>query len=275
MIDRDTPALSVNLNTTLAVSPAKVTLNDRKYDRYYLYDAAGNLQRATLDNPKPTPVLQRVLAYKTYANNTILYVTDNNAPAGKVLVRMLVGTTTYTIRKLPAGTTYVADLTKYSGDMYVAVGAAADNRVFIYKDPAGQLNAEPKHAPVISQVLHVEQVNYLSFSSSAQFIVAENGNRFGVYDIENETGYNYVTSEPIDAPQPHASWMDGNRLVYVSQGKLFVFDYDYINRHTLSQASPNHLPAFTPDYKLLYMMTANAAGQTELDQTFLLTEPDR
>jgi hypothetical protein len=277
MIDRGAPEKSVNLNTLLAVNPDKISLKDRKYDQYYLYNqAAASLLTASLKEPSPVVVLERVLAYKSYGDDIVLYATDRGAPDGKVLVRILNGDETLTVRQFPAGTSYVLDLAKYDGEMYVAAGAAATNRAYIYKDPLGQLSREPDNPLGPQQVLHVEQVNYLSFSASAQFIVAENANRFGVYDFENKVGYNYTNTQPLDPPQPHANWMDGNRLVYVSGGKLLVFDYDNLNQRTLMPMNSRYLPAFDPDYEVVYGMAAiNGSGQFELTGTDLLTEDDQ
>jgi hypothetical protein len=129
---------------------------------------------------------------------------------------------------------------------------------------------------VPSQVLHVEQPNYLSFSNSAQFIVAESGQHFGVYDIENSLGYSYKEALPVDPPQAHASWMDGNRLTFVSGGRLAVIDYDNTNSQTLMPASSAYLPAFTPDYKYVYVLNpVTQSPQFRLTQTALLTPADR
>lgn len=277
LLDRTNPAQSVNLNTSLSLNPAKLTLKNKKYDQYYIYDAATKtLQSDSLKAPAAAPVLQHVLAYQSYGNDTLLYVTDSGAAAGKVLVRLRIGSQTSTIRTLPAGTSYLVDLTKYSGVMYVAAGDTGGSKVYIFKDPVGQLAAQPGQAVVPAQVLHVPQPNYLSFSANAQFIVAENGSQFGVYDIENTRGYNYSTAQPLDTPQAHATWMDGDRLTYVSGGKLSVFDYDGTNQHSLMGASSSYLPAFTPDYKNVYSMVPGAvAGQFELAQTSLLAPADR
>jgi len=77
--------------------------------------------------------------------------------------------------------------------------------------------------------------------------------------------------QALDAPQAHASWMDGNRLNYVSGGKLLVFDYDYTNNQTLIAANPTYLPFFAPDYQHMYTLAAGTvAGQISLTQTALL-----
>ncbi len=277
LVDRANPAQSVNLNTTLSSSPTKLSLVDKKYDHYYLYDAAtSNLQTASLQSPTPTAVLEHVLAYQSYGTNTLLYATDSNAPKGKVLVKLQIGSQTHAIHSFLTGTTYLLDLTKYSGTLYVAAGASSENKVYIYKDPVGQLSAQPQHAIVPSQVLHVTNPNYLSFSHNAQFIVTENGTQFGVYDIENIKGYNYVASKPLDAPQVHASWMDGDRLTYISGGKLLIFDYDDTNQQVLMVADGSYLPAFAPDYKYVYALTGvlGATGPVELTQTGLLIPAD-
>jgi hypothetical protein len=106
--------------------------------------------------------------------------------------------------------------------------------------------------------------------------VAEGGQEFGVYDIENTTGYKYNTSQPIDQPQQFAAWMDGNRLTYVSGGQQVIFDYDYKNQHNLAPATPGFQAAFTPNYAYLYTLAPSTTqGQYDLLQTNLLTPADQ
>ncbi len=278
LVDRKNPTQSVNLNTTLLANPTKLTLDNKKYNQYYLYDAAsGTLQSASLQAPTPITVLQHVLAYQSYGSNTLLYATTNGAPPGKVLVKLKVGNQTYPIHAFPAGTTYLLNLTEYSGTLYVAAGASSQDKVYIYADPVGQLTAVPQHALAPAQVLHVDAPDYLSFSDNAQFITVEHGTQFGVYDIENSRGYSYVAAHPIDTPQAHATWMDGDRLTYVSSGKILIFDYDSTNQQTLVTASSSYVPAFSPSYKNVYELapSTTAPGQFDLMQTFLLTPRDR
>ncbi len=274
LLDRNNPEQSVNLNQvlTLAASPSKLTLINKKYDQYYLFDAAsGQLRTASLKTPAPTSILDHVLAFESYASDTLLYVTDSGAPSGKVSLKLSSGGQTYNMHNFSAGTSYVLGLTKYSGTVYVAAGAASENKVYIYNDPVAQLSSQPTQAPVPAQVLHVDQPDYLSFSPNAQFIVAEHANHFGVYDNENANGYIYTNTLPLDAPQAHASWMDGDRLTYISGGKLAVFDYDGTNVQTLVPATAQYTVFFAPDYAYLYdLAPGSAAGQVQLDQTLLL-----
>ncbi|HXE10190.1 MAG TPA: PEGA domain-containing protein [Verrucomicrobiae bacterium] len=277
LVDRTDPSQSVNLNATLSTAPGKLTLKNKKYDQYYLYDtAADNLKIATLKQPSPQAYLEHVLAYQSYSDDTMLYVTDSGAPAGKVLLRLRVGDKTWTVRNFPAGGPYLVDLTEYSGTMYVTASAVNENKVYIYKDPVSQLSGGSAQSLAPVQVLHVSQPGYLSFSDSAQFIVAEGGTEFGVYDVENKQAFHYTSPFAIDAPQVHAGWMDGNRLTYVSDGKLVIFDYDDANRQVLVSADSRYEPAFTQNYNFLYTLSpGTSAGQLNLDRTPLLTPADQ
>ncbi len=276
LVDREDPTKSLNLNTTLSAQPTRLSLRDKKYDQYYLHDrSAATLKRASLAAPAGEPVLERVLAYQSYGSDTVLYASDDKAPAGQVAVRLRVGDQTHPVRAFPTGTDYLLELTEYSDTLYVAAGATSQGKIYIYEDPLGQLQKAPKLAIAPIQVLRVTNPSYLSFSTSSQFIVVESGQQFGVFDFENSKGYAYVKTQPMDAPQTHASWMDGNRLSYVSQGKVIIFDYDDANRQTLVPASSSYLPAFSPDYKRLYTLTpGKAASQLDLNQTMLVTPAD-
>lgn len=275
VLDRASPEKSINLNTTLAINPSKLTLRDKKYDLYYMFDqSTGALQTVSLGETAPVTVLQKVINYQSYGKDALLYATDVDAPAGKVSIKLQRGNNVYKIRNLSAGSNYLLDLTGYSGKMYVAVGAVSENKLYIYKDPIGQLNKLPGYALLPAQVLRVTSPNYLSFSSNAQFIMIENGTEFAVYDIENKLGHRYLLKLPLDPPQKHVTWMDGHRMTYVSGGKLIVFDYDNANVQSLISADSRYEAAFTPDYKFVYSLSSSAT-QTDMTQTSLLTPADQ
>lgn len=276
IVDRQEPAQSQNLTVLLGLSSQSVTLRDKKYDLYYVFDQPGaKLSTVSLEDTVLKPRLERVLAYKSYGSDTLLYVTDQDAEKDKALVMLIRGDNrAVAVRSLPANTSYLVDIAKYSGTTYVAAGATGSNKVYIYKDPEGQVAKRSGQSPAPAQVLHVTRPSYLSFSNSAQFILAEGGDHFGVYDIENQLGYNYTATLPIDAPQVHANWMDGNRLVYVSGGKLAAIDYDNANAQTLMPAVSGLPVAFSPDYKYVYSIGQTGVG-FDLNRTALVTPADQ
>jgi hypothetical protein len=66
--------------------------------------------------------------------------------------------------------------------------------------------------------------------------------------------------------------MDGNRLWYVSSGKVVVHDYDNLNRQTLQDALPQYGVYFAPNYLRGYSLTQQANGTLQLMQTSYVLE---
>ncbi len=271
LFDREDPAASQNLSILFGFSPSSLFFNGRAQDKYYAFDQ-NNGQVFTVEVKKPTPVpyLSDVLAFVPDGDN-VLYITDANAPAGKVLVRMRQKTDTpYTIRQLPASSPYLLKLANYASNTFAAVGATAENKVYIYKDPIALLKESPTDGLAPVHILKVEAPSYLSFSPNKRIFMAENADRFAAYDAETDKGYAYQIKTPLDAPAVHATWMDGYRLNVVSGGRLVAFDFDGSNSRTLSAASPALLPSFDRNYR--YMYTLNT--QNALTNTPLLIEED-
>lgn len=274
LLDVANPTQSLNLSQTLSsFSFNQISLINNKYNQYYLYNSqTDTLNEVSLSNPTtPISTLTNIDAFAGYSNSTVLYATSKNAPAGKEDIDIYNGSNTYKVTELPAGTTYLLDIAAYNGTVYVAAGATSTNRVYVYQDPVSQLQNNPGSLPVPSWVLFVNDPNYISFSDSAQFIMIENGQQFAVYDIEGNHGYHYTTNYPLDSPQQHVSWMDGDRLTYVSGGKLLIFDYDNNYPHLLSDASPSYSAFFSPNYKQVYTVQDNG----DLTKTLLTTIADQ
>ncbi len=270
---------SANLNTTFNVNPPDLSLDNIKYNNYYFFDpSTGVVSTASLSDPSTvTPVLSHVLAFHSYDTNEILYATDQGAKPGKVLIKLYSPSATYTITSLPVSSgTYLLNMATYNGTLYAAVGSTSGRFVYIYQDPIGQLQSAPGQNLAPSWVLHVNNPNYLSFSDNAQFIMTENNNNYAVYDIQNSLGYLYTDqTKPLDPPQVHATWMDGDRLIYVSGGKIDIQDYDNNNQQTLVSASPDYVPAFSSNYKYMFSLSP-AAGSTSynLNSTPLMIPSD-
>lgn len=277
LLDHEDTAKSVNLTSAWGVNPTNVELRDQAYDQYYLFDqASATVRTATLKEPAPKDYLSNVLAFKSYGDDVMLYVSAQSSEAGKVAVKLQQGKESYTIRTLPANSSYVVNLTKYDGDWYMAAGSASEGKVYVYQNPVTMLKDQKIIVPI--RILKVPNVDYLAFSSNARFIMAERGTNFAVYDAENDKGYNFNLKTPLDSPQAHATWMDGHRITLTSNGKINVLDFDGANQRSLSAANSSFLPYFDRDYEYLYTLTNNAAG-TEgaamlLQKTPLRTEKD-
>lgn len=263
LVDTQNPTLSINLTKTFSnISFDKLVMINNDYNSYYLYNSSTQeLQSVNLATPQVINMtLSNVLAFKGYSTNVILFVTNDTSKSGKVLAEEQVGSKIYIIKSLNSATQYLLNLTTYNSIPYVVIGENNSDKIFIYQDPISQLNNDPNSAPGPIQVLLVPNPDYVSFSANAQFVMAENMNHFAVYNIQSGYAYSYDVKNPLDIPQTHATWMDGDRLMYVSSGKLVVFDYDDANFRILSKASGLLSAFFNQNYSDIYSIIPNSTN---------------
>jgi len=270
LVDRQRPEGSYNLTRELSIDPTviDVSLVDKKPDVYYLHNkTTGDLSRVSLDNKSPEKVLSNVIAYKSHGDNTIVYVTDEDAPTGKVVAKLSDNGKEYTLRNLLPGDKYLLNAARFDGSWYVVAGSQAENRTFVYKDPVSQINSDKNKRPGALFSLRVDAPTDVSFSANAQFIALQNGKGLHVYDIDREKAYRYESRYSLDAPQLKMAWMDGDRFTYTSAGKQVVFDYDNTNKHSLVPSSSTYDSAYDRNYEYLYTFTSRAAGQNGIALT--------
>lgn len=284
LLDRGTPANSVNLSYALNLAQGEeLTLFNNRTQQVYVYDPSNKtLQRVNVSDGSLVSKLQHVLAYKTYADNKILYVSDESisgkATGDEVSVVLQDGQQSYTLRTLPAGApSYILNLAQYAGDWYVAAAASNDSSVYVYKNPENETTTGLDAYPAPWRRLDIANPTYVSFSNNTQFLMAESGQRFVVYDLENVIQYPYTATAPLDQPQVHATWMDGDRLMYISNGQLVIFDYDYQNQQTLMPADAAFLPVFDSGYSHVFALapSTKTAGQSAITSTPLLAPADQ
>ncbi|HSW80306.1 MAG TPA: PEGA domain-containing protein, partial [Candidatus Saccharimonadales bacterium] len=282
MLDTQDLTKSQNLNVALGIQPPiQLSLQNKRYDHYFILDpTAKTLGTNSLSNATVTPMLKNVLAFKNYGNDRILYASNQNAPDGQASILLYQDKQKYFIRNVTKSSTYLLDLTTFSNSWYIVAGSPADNKVYVYKNPVEALSQTTQNVLVPVTVLKVTNPNYIKFSDSAQFIVAENGNSFAVYDVQYNNNFVYSVNAPLDKPQIHATWMDGDRLDYISGGKLVVFDYDDTNKQTLMASNPNYNAFFNPGYSFVYAIsnaakTGDAQPAMQLTNTALLAPRDQ
>ncbi|HSX53037.1 MAG TPA: PEGA domain-containing protein [Patescibacteria group bacterium] len=270
MIDRQDPASSFNVNKLFGLSPTNVALRNKHYDQLYLYDGSSKtLQTADVKAKLTAPILDKVIDFKAYGANTVLYATDDSATPGKNAIRVWDGKQSYLIHYYPAASGYALDMAGYNGDTYMVVAPKNGGQVYIYKNALEQAKRSSKLIPAPFIDLRLDQPGFVSFSDTAQFILAQNGDHFAAYDAQTNQRYYYELKDQIE-PTQQATWMDGNRLVMVLAGKTVVFDYDGINKQTLSASQPDVLPFFNQAYSGLY----NIAPSVDVPGHFALTRTE-
>ena len=286
LVDRKTPAKSVNLTNELQLAPTmELTLQNKRYDHYFVHNTAdGSLATNTLSESALKPLLKNVVAYKSYGDDTILYATTSEAKKGFTNINIYLDDKAYTIRSVAKSKKYLLELSRYSDSWYAVVGSSTEGRVYVYENPADSLDERPSRVPVPVNILKVAAASRVSFSANSQFVAAENGQHFAVYDIENDKAYTYTIDDVLDRPQTYATWMDSSRLQLVSKGKVVIFDYDNTNRQELVTSLPSYKPYFDSGYRYLYAFSKrsaeaagekNAAAGTEFTQTSMRTSADQ
>lgn len=280
LVNRNDPSQSISLTKTLNLSANDlVNMYDAKVAQFYILDQdAKTLARVNTSDDGQIAKIDHVLAFKPYGSDRLLYVTDT-PPSGKTVADQVtavlqVGQKTYALRTLPAGaSSYVLNLAQYGGDWYVGVGASSENAVYIFRNPESEALVAGSNYPAPWRRMSIQSPSYLSFSNNTQFLMAENGQDFVVYDAENKAQFRYHSSNPLDQPQLHATWMDGDRLMYTSGGNAVVFDYDYKNKQTLVASGSAYLPFFSSNYRFLYTIRPGESTAAQLTSTPLVVTP--
>jgi hypothetical protein len=274
MIDRTVPTESLNLSRTLSLNPTTaISLRDKLYDRYYLYDSASQaLSTVDLKDRQIRPLLIKVLYFKTFGANQIVYVTTESKKPDMYTVNIWDGNKKYFVHDYPAGSEYKIDTANFSGANYLVISSVNKGASYLYKDALGQ--AKDGKVPEPFRLLRLAQPKFISFSTNARFIAIQSGNNFAVYDIDMDRRFYYQLTEPVEA-ENKATWMDGHRLTIVSANQTNVFDFDGTNHQKLTASYVGLTPFFSPNYNTLYNLGPSVATPNShaLTSTPLLIEP--
>jgi hypothetical protein len=276
ILDREKPAESVNVSQVMGRNYTSVTLFDKHADRIYGFDANGGvLQSIDLKSKTVTNVASNVSAFWPYKNTHVLYTTTQGAVQGKVAVHLRDGQTDYLLRDLAVGPKYLLNLAEFDGDVYLTAASSADGKLYIYKNPIDALKKNDSSLNIPLLLLKADNPDYVTFSANARFIALQAGSKFEIYDAETKQQYRYDTKLVLD-PGQKATWMDGHRLMLISEGKMRVFDFDGLNMQTLVSADKGFIPLFDRDFTTMftYGPQVNDATKTGLSRTELIVEPN-
>lgn len=266
------PETSLNINKALNTSPVDVAFYNQQADQVYVQDATGLLQQANLTTHTLTPLLNNISQFKANGSDMLEYITTAGAPTGKAFVELRTNNTNYHLRDLPTSSSYLLGLSQFSGHWYVVVGAPSEGKAYVYQDPINALSDTTSNTTFIVHTMHIKSPKYLSFSANARFVELQNGQEFSVYDAEADHQFHYQLNQPIDGSQ--ATWMDGHRLMSISNGQLLIFDFDGTNAQLLNKALGGTRPGFDQNFQNEFSLapSSKAAGSFGLTSTALQTK---
>lgn len=260
ILDRTNPDNSFNVNKLFNINPAQVVLKNKRADQLYILTKDNELEVGDVGQAQlAPPILKKVLAFKPYGNSIVTYVTDAGAPKGKVQARILDGGNNYLLYTFLAGSKYLVDEAQYAGDWYYVAGSDVSGRIDIFKNPEDNIRNPSigRAIPVIA--LEVADAQKVSFSDNARFVAAQSGQNFAVYDFENDDSYRYGVNKPLTT---QLDWMDGNRFIADSNGRVLVFDYDDRNQVDVGPTAITQAAFFSTDYNQMITVVPDASAST-------------
>lgn len=276
LIDIQEPANSKNLSSVFAkVSFTDISLFDKRFDRYYLYNENTQVLRtADLSTQTTAGFLDRVLEFRSHGDNAVLYATTAGAAKGRVLINVREGNETFTVRDFPANSKYLLDIARFDSRWYIIAGAAKEDKVYVLRDPVESLRRSPGSKIVPAAILPIDNPQFASFSSNARFVAVQAGSSFATYDAETDSSFRYDTELEL-AKNQKAAWMDGHRLTLTSGNLVHIFDYDGINSHATIPGYNGTRPYFDSDYQSMYSFApSEIKGRAALVQAKLTVDPE-
>jgi hypothetical protein len=276
VIDRENGDQTVNVSNKFDLPvTSSVKLKDKKHNEYYVLDSIkGDLYSADLkNNMSEKPILSGVVAYKSYADNLIMYVTHPDLYPSDAIIEVLNGDNKYLLQsiKREPNANYLLDIAQFQKKWYYVVSSVNSDRVNIYRNPLSR--SEPGNTkPIQPQIsLKIDKPQFVSFSDNTRFISVQSGKKFVIYDAEQLKPYRFESSLNIIANQ-QAKWMDGHRLSVVTDGKARVFEFDGTNTQTLVNSRSEFLPYYDRDYKYIFTLIQQADGKTGLESGKLIVD---
>jgi len=257
-IDKNNVSNSINVSTALSLpDSAVITLFNNKYNQYLVFDqTARTLKIASGNSVQATPLLSNIVAFKSYADNLILYVSAPDTQGISQVGVLSDQKDHFRLQSIIADPNahYLLDLTQYSGNWYYVVASTAQSKVFIYNNPLNNVSPDNSQVIVPQLAVQLSNPNYSSFSTSARYISMQSGNNFVVFDAELDHVYRFNIGIPIPL-SVEAKWMDPSHLSVVSEGIERVFEFDGSNMVNLTKSDDAYRAYFNGANNYVYTIT--------------------
>jgi hypothetical protein len=276
LVDSQNPSQSVNINKRFHLDPVEVTLRDQNQNQVYLRLANKHLLTGNVRAGTTQQILQNVESYTSSGDDMLLYISRTpDVGRNRVGAFLYTNNKSYKVRELPQSSAYLIALSRLSNHWQVAVAATSDKHVYVYRDPIDFISSNNPNRVANVHSLSIDKPSNVSFSPISQFIVAQSGQHFVVYDILTDRQYQYTIKTPFDT-HGASTWMDGHRLLASSNGKVIVFDFDGSNYQVLSGITAGTVPFFDKDYSNMYTIAPSIStkNQQALTQTSLRVTPN-
>jgi hypothetical protein len=283
LVNRESPETAQNLTTLFNDSSYQIKFQDRKKDKFFVYQpSTQSLFSATLNGGvNQVPIVVKAKAYMTFGNDWVLYITESGEE-GLVDARFKHSDKDILLKKIKTADSYLLQLAKLGNSPIMGISSPVEDRATIYFDPEKYLNENPDVTiPVATTVLRVNNPIDLRISSDSSIILVYGLDNFASHEFEDDRSYTFKVDVLID-PTQEIRWLDGQHFLFSSKGKQFMMDFDGSNMFELVESMATLGSYYSKNIENMYSFTAaTAATQTtpaipaSISVTSLLAEADR
>ena len=103
-------------------------------------------------------------------------------------------------------------------------------------------------------------VDSVSFSPKADYLLVQSGAQFESYDIEYQQASDYMLTTDTNVTVPAIKWLDDDHTYTDYNGSLVMREFDGGNASTLNQSSPAQGVALSQNGKFIYSIGKTATG---------------
>ncbi|MBM3210205.1 PEGA domain-containing protein [Candidatus Saccharibacteria bacterium] len=283
LVDReDFEGGTVNVSALINLPISSMVISGASGRAVYILQNDGDVRRVTLDDGSISrPYARDVEQFNLYGENTLTYSTRAD-DRGVIQAGIIAGedadaVVLHEFNKDEAPVRIQA--AEYYRKDYVTITSGNEMRVYEGEYPRSALAARSEKGelaafPTVHALTLPFAVEWLQFSNNGRFIIFQNKDGFMSYDLEldrlSETA-NF--NEPVNGA---VEWIDSYMLWNVSNGQLYVREFDGANVHALTVAMGNSNEAEfdaslsrSEDY--IYSVADGESGRV-LQRTSLLVE---
>ncbi|MDO8335381.1 MAG: PEGA domain-containing protein [Candidatus Saccharibacteria bacterium] len=232
---------------------------------YVLSD--GFIKKIDISNANDVPknVAENVREFELYKDDRIGYVA--NKPTGQV-----VGFYDEALPKAreiknfkPEQPNVHSAISNYFNDDYQAISYGTT--IEVIKNPIGAKKTFAKFELPSG-------VQWLYFSNSGRFVVAQNGSNMSVYDLERRQNFQFtLPNNPPYKTDHHLKWLDDFHFVSDVGGTLTIFEYDNTNIETISTVTEGYDASLSDNGKRMFSIGTNSAtGKPVLQSSVMVVD---
>ena len=221
------PVRSINITREFAATFDDVNIFENSASNL-LATRNGNLHKINVESRQISALIASGITNYNYLENDIVYSTSKNIYA------LRIGDDEPTLLedlKAPARVL----LSKFYEDRYII--SITEDEINIYKkeDLEEVGSAKLSFKPTRSTIGH-----------DGDFVFMQNGTKFAVFDMES------LSLTEWESNSSHFGWITSYMVYSVKNGELFVYDYDGLNRRSLTTNVSERFPVTITNDRMMY-----------------------